>query len=55
MPNCYGCKHYLYIRKRHKCLYKRCNMGKDEPYYPKEIPPNAYYNFGMKVCDYTPK
>lgn len=26
-------------------------MGK-EPYYTKEIPKKAYYNYGFKVCNY---
>lgn len=54
-PNCYNCKHCIQKRnKNYSCLFKKCQMGK-EPYYPKEIPSDAFYYYGMKVCDYTPK
>ena len=53
--NCFQCDNLtLTKRKNYICEFKHINMGK-EPYYITEIPISAEFNYGKRVCYFSPK
>lgn len=54
IENCYNCKNcFKNKRAIYVCKFKKCNMGK-RPYFPKRIPYDAKYNYGVRVCSFEP-
>lgn len=52
--NCYSCFHCQKDGQRYICSFKAVMMG-NLPYYPTEIPKDAFYFKGMEVCNYQDK
>lgn len=54
IENCYNCKNcFKSKRASYFCKFKLCNMGV-RPYFPKKIPKDAKYNYGIRVCRFEP-